>query len=97
MIFVLFQDFAQNSLKRLRYDKLSANIADAFPDRAPRSKLIYLRRGSSGVMRTIEGEEEIDGHPYKKGFEVLETLSDLTTIIHNLRAAKLVVSSKGAT
>jgi hypothetical protein len=93
---VMFQDFAQNSLKRSRYEQLSSRIANLFPTQAPRDKLIYLKRGSSGKPRTIEDEDILMGTLAQKGFEVLDTMSDLTAIIRTLRSAKLVVSMEGS-
>jgi hypothetical protein len=93
---VMFQDFSQNSLKRSRYEQLASRIADVYPTNSPRDKLIYLRRGSSGIARIIADEVLLIDTLVQRGFEVLDTMSDLATILRTLRAAKLVVSIEGS-
>lgn len=93
---VVFQDYSQNSLKRSRYGQLTSRIAKFFPANSPRRKLIYLRRGSTGMARTIVNEEALMETLVQHGFEILDVTSDLTTIIRVLRAAKLVVSMEGS-
>ena len=93
---VVFQDYSQNGLKRSRYGQLSSRIAKFFPYNPPRGKLIYLRRGSTGMARTIVNEDALMETLVRHGFEILDVTSDLTTIIRTLRAAKLVVSIEGS-
>lgn len=50
---VIYQDFAQNSLKRQRYDLLTKKLTAKFPLPSERRHLIYLRRGGTGAPRVI--------------------------------------------
>ncbi|QND70432.1 glycosyltransferase 61 family protein [Tardiphaga robiniae] len=93
---VLFQDHAQNSLKRFRYEQLSSRIAQVFPNNGVRNKLVYVRRGEAGQARLIENEDALVEALVQQGFEVLDVASDFSTIIRVLRAAKLVVSIEGS-
>ena len=93
---IVFQDFAQNSLKRLRYQQLSEQVARAFPTDGTRDKLIYIRRGLSGVKRLIEDEDALIETLIRSGFEVLDVGSDFATIVSTLRRARLVVSMEGS-
>jgi hypothetical protein len=94
---IIYQDFAQNSLKRQRYEILYRHIAQRFPRRGSRQKLIYLRRGSTGVPRPIQNETELEDALVKHGFEILDVGSDdLDHILKTLRQAKLLVSIEGS-
>jgi Glycosyltransferase 61 len=94
---VVYQDYAQNSLKRQRYEILSRHIAQRFPRQGSRQKLVYVRRGSTGVLRPIQNEAELQEALVKHGFEILDVASDgLDRILETLRHAKLVVSIEGS-
>ena len=93
---VIFQDFSHNSLKRKRYRKLRGRIKTNFPGKS-RGTLIYLKRGQSGVARTIQNEDEIVEALTKRDFVIVDVASDsLDQIIGNLVNAKIVVSIEGS-
>ncbi len=92
---VLFQDFAQNSLKTERYHVLRSRVRAQLTGR--KSPFVYLRRGSSGAARMINNEDEILNALTKKGFVVVDILSDsLNCILSHLIDAKIVVSIEGS-
>jgi capsular polysaccharide biosynthesis protein len=92
---VVFQDFAQNSLKRKRYRILRDRIKAHFPSNV-RKTYIYLRRGQTGVPRIIKNEDEIVDALVRRGFVVVDIAADpLDHIIGTLVNAKIVVSMEG--
>ena len=94
---IVYQDFGQNSLKRSRYEELSDRLGRAYPKPARREGLIFLRRGRSGVLRTIENEDELLTALTRHGFEIVDVAQvDLARIIERLRTAQLVVSMEGS-
>ena len=93
---VVFQDYSQNSSKRDRYKILRDQIRTRIPGRAANA-CVYLRRGQTGALRTIENEQEILDALTESGFIVLDIASDgLDHIIATLAGAKLVVSIEGS-
>lgn len=92
----IYQDFAQTSLKRQRYELLLKRLATAFqlPDR--RDKLIYLRRGTTGAARLLSDEPELINVLQKNGFEVLDVTSSVEQIVSTLQRARVVVSVEGS-
>ena len=93
---VVFQDYSQNSSKRDRYKILRDQIKTRIPGRAANA-CVYLRRGQTGALRTIENEQEILDALTESGFIVLDIASDgLDHIIATLGGAKLVVSIEGS-
>jgi hypothetical protein len=92
---VIFQDFAQNSSKRARYQELAARVAKVFPDEA-RKDLIFLRRGGTGAARLIEDEAALLDQLVRNNFEIVDVTSDLGNILRKLKRARLVVSMEGS-
>ena len=93
---VIFQDFAQNSLKRTRYETLRAQIQSHFP-RTRRDLLVYLKRGQTGFPRLIQNEGEILEELVNRGFVVVDVGSDpLESILGTLVNAHLVISMEGS-
>ncbi len=93
---IVFQDFSQNSLKRNRYQALRNKIKARFPEKRS-SAFIYLRRGQTGLTRTIQNEDEIIDALLKRGFSVVDVASiNLDDILEPLLNAKLVVSLEGS-
>src|SRR5216684_2597555 len=83
---IIFQDYAQNSLKRKRYEILRERLCGYFP------ALVYLRRGNTAVSRVISNEDVVIEALRKRGFVVVDVESDpLEKIIDILMAAKIVV------
>jgi len=93
---VVFQDFSQSSFKRKRYEILRKRLQFHFPERAP-STFVYLKRGNTGVARTIENENEIVDSLTKRGFLIADVATDgLDKLIRTLSSAKIVVSLEGS-
>jgi hypothetical protein len=91
----VFQDHAQNSLKRQRYELLRAKVARRFAARRSGS-MVYLRRGRSGTSRAIENEAEIETELARHGFIILDVSNKLEELVPSLMAADLVVSIEGS-
>lgn len=93
---VIFQDFAQNRLKRRRYKALRNRIRAQFQGNKER-RFIYLRRGHTGSPRTVENEFEILEALGAHDFTVVDVeTEDLSHIIGMLLSAKLVISVEGS-
>jgi Glycosyltransferase 61 len=92
----IFQDWDQNSHKRIRYEALRNRIRAQVFDRNSGSG-VYLRRGDTGVARPIRNENEILDSLVKSGFVVVDVSSDnLDYIIASLLSAKIVISMEGS-
>jgi hypothetical protein len=93
---VVYEDSAQNSHKRKRYDVLRSRIRSNFPAITPGS-CVYLKRGTTGTSRLIENEAEIIDTLTKRGFVVIDIGSDrLDHVIKTLLGASIVVSVEGS-
>jgi hypothetical protein len=93
---IIFQDFAQNRLKRSRYKALRDRIRTQFHSNNER-QYIYLRRGHTGSPRTVENENEILEALVAQDFAVVDVETDeLSHIINTLLNAKLVISVEGS-
>ncbi len=67
---IIFQDFAQNSLKHKRDLAFRERIKERFP-KTGSGGLVYLRRGRTGVPRLIQNETEILDALVNQGFIVV--------------------------
>jgi hypothetical protein len=93
---IVYQDFAQNSLKRLRYKILRERLRTQFPCEGSRS-LVYLRRGETGARRVIQNEEELINVLTKRGFLIASVETDsLEHLLRVLVDAKVVVTIEGS-
>ena len=93
---IVFQDFAQNSLKARRYQLLTERIRAQLA-KFQSTPLVYLKRGDTGASRLIQNESEIIEILAKKGFIVVDISSDsLEYILSSLLNAKIVVSVEGS-
>jgi len=93
---IIYQDFAQNSLKLRRYLALTKRIRTKFPPKN-RDKLVYLRRGQTGISRPVRDEPALLEFLLKRGFSIIDVASDdLDHILATLMQAKLVVSVEGS-
>jgi capsular polysaccharide biosynthesis protein len=93
---VLFQDFAQTSLKKHRQLSLRTKLLQRFPPTADRH-LVYLKRGNTGVLRSIANEDEIIEELSRRGFVILDIRKDsLDVILSHLVSTKLLVSVEGS-
>lgn len=67
---LVFSDFGQNGHKRERYRRMRAALAAGRP---PRTRAgVYMRRGTSGAMRYLENEAEIEERLRRRGFVVVD-------------------------
>jgi Glycosyltransferase 61 len=93
---ILFQDFAQTSLKRRRQLDLRNRVLRLFPPTG-RRHLIYLKRGDTGESRLIENESEIIDDLTRRGFVILDIKTDsLERILSHLVSAEIVISIEGS-
>ena len=93
---IVFDDYSQNKHKRQRYLSLRNRVKAQFRSES-NEKLVYLRRGRTGVPRPIQNEDEIVQFLMKRGFVVLDVETDsLSHIITTLLAAKIVVTIGGS-
>jgi Glycosyltransferase 61 len=72
---IIFQDYAQTKSKKQRYDILRRRINERF-GYPTKSSMVYLRRGNTGASREISNETEITEILVKKGFIVVDILTD---------------------
>ena len=73
---IVFDDYSQNKHKRQRYLALRNRVKAQFRSES-KEKLVYLRRGRTGVSRLIQNEDEIVQFLMKRGFIVLDVEADL--------------------
>ena len=93
---IVYQDFAQNSLKGARYRLLRERVRARFPSGGSRL-LVYLRRGTTGVRRVIQDENEIIDVLTQRGFVVVDIERDsLEHLLDILASAKIVISIEGS-
>ena len=93
---IVYQDFAQNSLKRLRYRLLRERVRARLVADDSRT-LVYIRRGALGARRVIQNEEEIIAVLIKHGFIIVDMEFDsLQRLLETLATAKVVVSVDGS-
>ena len=93
---IIFQDFSHNRLKQDRYKELRRRIRAQVP-RDGRTTYVYLRRGRTGALRTIQNEREIIDELIKCGFVIVDVGSDdLGHIVGTLSNAELVISLEGS-
>jgi hypothetical protein len=93
---ILFQDFAQTSLKRHRQLELRRKILAQF-EPSVGNHLIYLKRGNTGASRPVANEQEIIDELSRRGFTILDIRTDsLDRILSHLVSAKIVVSVEGS-
>jgi hypothetical protein len=93
---IIYQDFGQNSLKLRRYQFLGEMVRTRFQVPITRDKLVFLRRGGTGVNRIIFEEEYLQEFLARNGFVILDVEDDLDHIVKTLLQAKLVVSMEGS-
>ena len=93
---ILFQDFAQTSLKKSRQLEARGKVLSQVKAMAG-NHLIYLRRGNTGASRMIANEQEIIDGLSRKGFTILDINTDsLDRILSYLASSRIVVSMEGS-
>ncbi|WP_127805926.1 glycosyltransferase family 61 protein [Hydrogenophaga sp. NH-16] len=94
-----YQDYGQGPSKRARIGELRARLASAISDddRFAKGASVYFRRGTSGVARVIENEDELMRALESIGFEIfhLEGAS-VADIQQRFRHARRVISIEGS-
>jgi capsular polysaccharide biosynthesis protein len=92
---LVFADFGQNSNKRARYKQMRAALIGG---RQPSSRAgIYLRRGSSGAMRHLENEVEIEERLARRGFAIVDPSTlGAEELVHACAGAPCVVGVEGS-
>jgi hypothetical protein len=94
---VVFDDFAQNSLRRSRYETLRARLRERVRPNRP-GGLVYLRRGETGASRRVMvNEAEISNQLAREGFTIVDLARDgAAQISATLLDARLMVSVEGS-
>ena len=59
-------------------------------------KKVYLRRGATGVARTITNEDELTEALAAQGYEIVDAQADLDTILAACTRASIVISMEGS-
>ena len=94
---ILYTDFAQNSLKRRRYETLRANLRANVQRSTPPVAGVYLRRGRTGELRLLENEAQIEQMLAGLGFEVIDPMAlSSADIARRTLDAPLVVAVEGS-
>ena len=73
---IIYQDCAQNSLKVKRYERLTSMIGARFAVPKTRDKLVYIRRGQTGVAGRIDNEARLLDVLIRTGFVILDIAND---------------------
>lgn len=93
----VFQDFSQGSSKRQRYATLRERAARHFAPASSITRPLYLRRGTTGIARVVQNEDDVVQRLQREGFLVLD-MANLSSaeIFRMVAAAPLVVSMDGS-
>jgi hypothetical protein len=95
----VYQDFSQGPSKRARLAHLRSRLTATIPDssRYKSGSAVYFRRGSTGVARLIENEDELIRALTTRGFEVFDLeAASLADIQQRFRHARIVVGVEGS-
>jgi hypothetical protein len=92
---LVFEDFAQGSHKRARYERLRAALAAHAGPRPAAG--VYLRRGASGVHRPLANEVEIEARLARRGFAVVDPeATSAEELVRACAGAASVVAVEGS-
>ncbi|MBT8421629.1 MAG: glycosyltransferase family 61 protein, partial [Gammaproteobacteria bacterium] len=91
-----FTDYPQNSHRRARLQSLRSRLTERYGDK-PATAPVYLKRGSSGQLRLLENEPELEALLSARGFDIIdpERLS-VAEICSRINGAPLVVGVEGS-
>lgn len=85
---ITYRDWGQGSHKRARYQRMRQRIRDHFTASTP-STGVYIRRGTTGLVRMIENEDAICETLAARGWTILDiaevSVEDLFYHIHGTR------------
>ncbi|MEM8537956.1 MAG: glycosyltransferase family 61 protein [Pseudomonadota bacterium] len=93
---IVYQDYGQGSHKRHRYEVIRKKLQSVFGAGEP-MEYVYLRRGQTGVSRTIANEEVLIDALVARGWTILDITG--TTVAERqavLCRARVVVSIDGS-
>lgn len=94
---ILYTDFAQNSLKARRYEKLRAKLRTCAQRQTQPGTGVYLRRGRTGELRLLENEAQIEHTLANLGFEIIDQMAlSAAEIARRTLDAPLVVAVEGS-
>ncbi|MDX8346482.1 glycosyltransferase family 61 protein [Cognatiyoonia sp. IB215446] len=93
---IVYQDYGQGSHKRARYITIRDALHKAFATPDP-AECVYIRRGKTGVQRTIASEAAILEELDKRGWKILDVAdADVEDLQRAVYGAKVVVSIDGS-
>ena len=93
---VTYQDFGQGSHRRARYDRMREILRNRYGD-TPDAECVYIRRGESGVRRTISNEDALLEDLTRRGWAVIDIAeTDVDTIQSKLTGCRVVASIDGS-
>jgi len=92
---IIITDFGQNTFKRQRYEFLRSRLRVLEPLHSNHG--IMLRRGKSGVQRSLTNEAEVEKFLEAQGFTIIDPESlSATEIVRQVLGAKIVVGVEGS-
>lgn len=93
---IAYQDFGQGSHKRQRYEVIHQRLLDRYGNADP-SSCVYIKRGSTGVARSIVNEDALIASLVARNWQVLDiataSVADMQRVLLN---ASVVVSIEGS-
>jgi capsular polysaccharide biosynthesis protein len=93
----LYQDHGQGSNKRARYSEMRDRLSAHYPQTNRKSRLVYFRRGDTGMARIIANETSLVETLTKQGFEIFDLRNaSVASIFSTFRDATTVVSVDGS-
>jgi hypothetical protein len=97
---IVYQDYhwgtSQDSLRRAQIRAMREKARARLPS-GRGDLLVYLRRGRTGALRTVQNEEDLLNSLEKRGFTIVDVEADrLQRVLEILANAKIVVSLEGS-
>ena len=89
---VTYQDFGQGSHKRARYRRLREILSERYAKPDP-AECVYMRRGNTGVRRTIANEDRLLEELVRRGWTVLDIAGASVDDIQSVLVGARVVAS----
>ncbi|MDX8352074.1 glycosyltransferase 61 family protein [Cognatiyoonia sp. IB215182] len=93
---VTFSDFAQGSLKRKRYQKMKACLADTLPAPTKDHPKVFLWRGNAGASRNFRDPQQVYDRLVADGWHMVEVTAPLATLYQALSGAQIVAGMEGS-
>ena len=94
---ITYRDSGQGSHKRARYARMRAMLRDFYPEAPARSAGVYIRRGTTGLIRQIENEDQICITLAAQGWTILD-ISKVTVdeLFHHIHGTRIVAGLDGS-